>query len=150
MNVPIDKLTAAGLVLATALPIANDLSTPFIGVPLTTIAGAVLGTYAAIAYDDVERPRGKLFSRAIATTILAASLAGVVPRWLGWTWANGVESAVAVMAAVLIYFIMEPVIHRARELIASFRLSDFAIFRRSSPPPVDTPHIDPPKGGDDK
>lgn len=151
MNIIADKLTAAGLVLATALPnfLTNNLSTPVIGVPLTTVAGAVLGVYAAIAYDTQVRPRGKLFSRAIATTILAAALAGVVPKWLGWDWANPVESAVGCLASLAIYYTMEPIITRVRELIASFRLADLAFFRKNLPPPVDNPP-NPRDGDNDK
>lgn len=148
MNVFADKITAAGLVLVTAVPsfFTNNLSTPVIGVPLTTVAGAVLGVYAAIAYDNHVRPRGKLFSRAIATTILAAALAGVVPRYLGWDWANGVESAIACMASLAIYYTMEPIIVRVRELISSFKLADLAFFRKNAPPPVDNPPT--PRDGD--
>jgi hypothetical protein len=119
---------------------ANDFSRPILGVPLTTIAGAVLGTYASIGYDEQVRPRGKLFARAIATTILAASAAGVLPHLIGWTWVQGgIEGAIAALTAAVIYYTMEPVTTRVRTLIRSFTLADLPFFNRNKTPPASPP-----------
>lgn len=140
-----DKLLAA--VLSTAAPalLTNDLTTPVLAVQLTTVAGAVLGTYAAIAYDETVRPRGKLFALAIATTILASALVGVIPHWLGWAWSTGTEGALAALAAVGVYVLLPPAATRAGELIKAFSLSDLLPGRKAraaadpTPPSEGTP-----------
>lgn len=71
-----DKIAGMALsagALAPAL-FTNDLTTPIIGVGITTVGGAILGTYAAIGYDDAKRPRGKLFLLASSTVIVGAAL----------------------------------------------------------------------------
>lgn len=139
-NIPERASVLIFAALAMIPSLSNDLSTPFIGVPLTTIAGAVLGTYGAIGYDDTAQPRGKLFTRALSTTILAGALVGVVPKWLGWSWSSGgVEAALAALAAAVIYYTMGPATKRARELIAGFTLSDLLPFRKGTTPPADNP-----------
>lgn len=143
-----DKLLAA--VLATAASGApalatNDLTTPVLAVQLTTVAGAILGTYAAIAYDEVPRPRGKLFALAIATTILASALVGWLPKMLGWTWSTGTEGALAALGAVAVYVLLPPAIVRGRELVRDFSLSDLLPGRKAraaadpTPPSEGTP-----------
>lgn len=137
-----DVVTAA--IVTTQHFAANDFSRPILGVPLTTIAGAVLGTYASIGYDEQVRPRGKLFVRAVATTILAAAAAGVIPRWIGWSWVErGIEGAIAALTAAIIYYTMEPVTTRLRTLIRSFTLADLPYFNRNKNPPAAPPPDDP-------
>lgn len=147
-----DKLAAGVVSLAAVIPslFTNDLTTPFLGVGLSTVAGAALGTYAAIGYDDVTRPRGKLFALATSTVILASSLAGVVPKWMGWQWVNGgVEGGAAALCALVCYFTLPEVIPTVRRLIRGFKLSDLNILRRGSaaqsPPPAPPGDGDPDK-----
>lgn len=118
--------------------VSNDLTTAVIGAPLTTVAGAVLGTFGAIGYDDEPKPRGKLFVLAMSTTIFASALVGVIPAWMGWTWANGgVASGLGALAAVVIYYGLPPAILRGRELIRNFSFSDLIPGRKAiTPPPV--------------
>lgn len=150
----VDKIAAGALSLTAFLPsfLSNDLTTPVLGVGVTTVAGAVLGTYGAIGYDETQRPRGRLFSLALSTVILASFLVGFVPRWMGWEWASGGdEAALAGVAAVVIYYLLPPAIKRARELIADFKLSDLLPGRKStaaaaSPPP---PQPTAPPSGED-
>lgn len=147
-----DKIAAGIVSLAAIIPslFTNDLTTPYLGVGVSTIAGAALGTYAAIGYDDVIRPRGKLFVQATSTVILAASLTGVIPAWAGWKWFNGgVEGGAAALCALIVYYALPEAIPTVRRLIRDFKLSDLNIFRRGaaaqSPPPPAPP---PPGDGD--
>src|SRR5690606_14669081 len=77
----VEKFAGAAAAMATLLPslFTNDLTTPVIGVGLATVGGAALGTFAAIAYDEQVRPRGKLIMLAPATVIIASSAVGVIP-----------------------------------------------------------------------
>ena len=158
----LSKVMAMGASLAplAATFLSNDLSAPVLGVQLTTVAGAILGTYAAIAYDTRMVPRGRLLALAPSTVILASAAVGTVPHAFGWTWSSGgTESALAVLAALVIYYALPPAIKRVGELIAEFKLTDYlpAKWRRDSawqdpgypdgqgadyppvPPPVDLP-----------
>lgn len=128
MGAHLDKATAIGATVAPLLPalLNNDLSTPVLGVQMTTVMGALLGTFAAIGYDPRSMPRGKLIMLAPSTVIIAAAAVGVFPRWLGWTWASGnVEAGLGALAAVVIYYLLPPAIKRAGELIAEFKLTDY-------------------------
>lgn len=114
--------------------LANDVTMPVIGVGVSTIAGAVLGTFAAIGYDESERPRGRLFVVAFSTVIIASAATGAVPRAIGWEWANGVvEGGVAALCALICYFGLPELIPVMRRTIRGFKLSDLRFFRRSSP-----------------
>lgn len=142
----LDKIAAGALSLTALVPnfLTNDLTTPVLGVGVTTVAGAVLGTYAAIGYDETQRPRGRLFTLAMSTVILASTSVGAVPRWMGWEWSSGgAEGALAGLAAVVIYYLLPPAIKRARELIGEFKLSDVLPFRKGAaaqtPPPAAPP-----------
>lgn len=128
-----EKFTGAGAALATLLPslFTNDLTTPVIGVGLATVGGAALGTFAAIAYDEQVRPRGKLIMLAPATVIIASSAVGVIPRAMEWEWSSGgVEGGMAGLAAVGCYYLLPAILKRAGELVRSFTLSDFLPWRR--------------------
>lgn len=142
MTVVPDK-ALAGLVSLTALIpsiFTNDITTPIIGVGVSTVAGAVLGTYAAIGYDLEARPRGKLFAMATATVIIASSATGVVPQWLGWQWVNGgVEGGAAALAAVICYYTLPEIIPTVRRIIREFKLSDIAFFRKRVASGTDEP-----------
>lgn len=145
----VDKIAAGALSLTAFIPnfLTNDLTTPVLGVGVTTVAGAVLGTYAAIGYDETNRPRGRLFTLALSTVILASTLVGWVPRMLGWEWANGgTEGALAAGCAVSIYYLLTPAIKRARELVAEFKLSDVLPSRKGAAAPPPPPPAAPPSG----
>ena len=142
------KVAALATSLAAALPslVSNGLTTPIIGVGVSTIAGAVLGTYAAIGYDEEAKPRGKLFALATATVIIASAATGVVPQAIGWGWVNQtVEGGAAALCSVIIYFTLPPAIIRARELIRSFKFSDLIPFRKGAATPP-TPGPEGPSG----
>lgn len=135
MSLP-DK--AGGLALSVGAFVStlltNDITTPVLGVGVSTIGGAVLGTYAAIAYDEGNRPRGRLFSLAIATVIIASAMTAVGPRVLGWVWANGVvEGGIAALAALACYYGIPEAIPALRRIIRGFRLADLHFFRRAPP-----------------
>ena len=124
----IDKAVAAGAALSPLVVnlFTNDLTTPVLGVGLTTVAGAALGTFAAIAYDEQLKPRGRLIVLAPATVIMGCMLVGVVPRWLGWGWSSdGVEGALAGLAAFACYHLLPEAMKRSRELVRNFHLADF-------------------------
>lgn len=142
MGLP-DKIAAGVISLAAILPslFTNEMTTPYLGVGVSTIAGAALGTFAAIGYDDAVRPHGKLFVLAVSTVIIAASLTGVIPEWLGWKWFNsGVEGGAGALCALIVYYTLPEAIPAMRRLVRDFKLSDVNIFRRGqpaqSPPPA--------------
>lgn len=137
-----DKVAAVLVSIAAVIPslFTNEFTTPYLGVGVSTIAGAALGTYAAIGYDDAVRPRGKLFMQATATIIIAAALTGVVPAWAGWKWFNsGIEGGAAALCALVTYYALPEAIPTIRRLVREFKWSDINIFRRGggaqSPPP---------------
>lgn len=144
-----DKIAAGLVSLAAVIPslFTNELTMPYLGVDVSTIAGAALGTYAAIGYDDTIRPRGKLFVLASSTVIVAAATTGVVPAWMGWKWLNGgVEGGAAALCALVVYYGLPEAIPTVRRLIRDFKLSDINIFRRGSA--AQSPPSAPPSAGD--
>lgn len=146
-----DKVAAALVSLTAFLPslFTNELSIPIVGVGMSTVAGAALGTYAAIGYDDAVHPRGKLFTVTISTIIISSAATGVFPAWMGWEWVNKtVEGGVAGLFAVVVYYGLPEAIPALRRLIRNFKLSDINIFRRSTTPPADPPAMGPPGEGD--
>lgn len=127
----IGAATSAILVGSTFL--TNDLTTPIIGVGLTAVAGAVLGTGVALGWEDspVVRPRGRMYALAFSTVFTTIFITGLVPAWAGWHWTNsGVEFGLSGITAVACYFLMPAAIKRAGELIRAFKLSDLPLFRR--------------------
>jgi hypothetical protein len=142
-----DKAIPALVGIAASIPsyFTNELTEPMLGVGVSTVAGAVLGTYAAIGYDDRTLERGKLFTLATATVILASAITGVIPSWMGWAWVNGgVEGGVAALAALFCYYALPEAIPTVRRLIRDFKLSDLAFFRRkqAAAPAIEEPPAD--------
>lgn len=147
-----EKLLAGAVGVGATVPglLSNDLTTPVIGVGVSTIAGAVLGTYAAIGYDDVVRARGKMFTQATATVIIACAATGFFPKLWGWTWINGgVEGGAAALAAVVCYYALPEAIPATRRLFREFKFRDLKWFKKGQPddhmplPPM-SPGYEPP------
>lgn len=151
MSIP-DKMAAGILSLAAVVPsiFTNELTTPIIGVGVSTIAGAALGTFAAIGYDDAVHARGKLFTLAIGTVIISSAMTGVLPAYFGWKWLNGgLEGGVAALGSVICYYTLPEIIPLIRRVARSFKLSDLKEllpFRRGG---AATPPNAPPPNGDD-
>jgi hypothetical protein len=151
-----DKVAGVALSAGALLPslLTNDLTTPVIGVVVTTVAGSILGTYAAIGYDDARRPRGQLFLLASSTVIVGAAAAGVVPKFMGWAWSSGgTEAGAAALFAFTAYYALPPAIKRAVQLIREFKLSDLLPWRKGAavtPGPDNAPAAPPPAGDPEK
>lgn len=150
-----DKVAAGLVSLSAIIPsiFTNQMTTPLLGVGVSTIAGAALGTYAAIGYDEAVRPRGKLFVLATSTVIIASALTGVLPAWAGWTWINpGIEGGAAALSALTVYYTLPEAIPTIRRLAREFKLSDLNIFRRGAPAqsPPSAPPAAPSDGEPDK
>lgn len=62
----------------------NDISRPLFGVPLTVLAMAAAGSLIGFAYTPPVESRKKLYTMALANTILAAWFVVLVPAWQGW------------------------------------------------------------------
>lgn len=138
-------LTLGGLAPLLSAIFTNDLTTPVLGVGVTTVVGAVLGTAGALGYDDERPPRGRMFARTLATVIIASLVVGAIPRWLGWTWSSGpAEAALCGLTAVVVYYLLPPAIQRGREMIRDLRLADFIPWMRKRPETPAKPP-DPPK-----
>lgn len=119
----------------------NSLTTPVIGVSVTTIAGAVLGTFAAMAWDpNTNRPRGKVMVVAAATVIIASALVGVGPRMIGLEWVNSTtEGALATITALVVYYLAPVAVERGPDEARRIKIADLlGIFlpwmRRNQPP----------------
>lgn len=151
-----DKIAGLALSAGALAPglFSNDLTTPIIGVGVTTVGGAILGTYAAIGYDDAKRPRGKLFVLATSTVIIGAALSGVVPKWMGWSWSSGgTEAGAAALFAFVAFYALPPAIKRSREIIRDFKVSDLLPWRKNAavtPTPDNPPAANPPQGDAEK
>jgi hypothetical protein len=143
------KLGGAVMSLGAAFPslFTNGMTQPVLSVGVSTIAGAALGTYAAIGYDDRVIPRGKLLFVASSTAIIASALVGVLPGLAGWHWINkGVEGGTAALCAFVLYYLLPEAIPTGQRLIRNFKLSDLAFFRkRQSPTDPQNPEGDPPR-----
>lgn len=81
------KLVGLGGAVVSGYGVFNNLSMPFLGVPLTVIGMAAAGAYLSFAYGKPEPNRKKLYGLAIANTFLACVSVAVLPRMLGWDWA---------------------------------------------------------------
>lgn len=119
----------------------NSLTTPILGVSVTTIAGAVLGTFAAMGYDpNTNRPRGKVMVVAVATVIIASALVGVGPRMFGLEWVNSTtEGALATITALVVYYLAPVIVERGPDEARRIKIADLlGIFlpwiRRNQPP----------------
>lgn len=151
-----DKIAGVALSLGALAPglFNNNLTTPIIGVVVTTVAGSILGTYAAIGYDDARRPRGQLFLLASSTVIVGAAAAGVVPKFMGWAWSSGgTEAGAAALFAFAAYYALPPAIKRSVQLIREFKLSDLLPWRKNAPvtpDPDNAPAAPTPAGNPDK
>ena len=123
----IDKALGGALAVIAMAPamFSNDLTTPIIGVGLTAIGGALLGTGAAITADESRRPRGRMFALGTSTFVMTIFLVGVVPHWAGWEWTNSkTEFGLSGIAAFLCFFVLPPAAKRAGEIARHFKLSD--------------------------
>lgn len=76
-----------GTVSAQTLGLAgfNEITTPFFGVPLTVLAMAAAGSLIGFAYTPPLESRQKLYTLAMANTVLAAWFVVLIPEWQGWT-----------------------------------------------------------------
>lgn len=79
---------AAAAVGASQVQAINDIIIPFFGVPITVITMAAGGALVSFAHGEPMRDRKKLFKLAAANTFLATILVVVVPKMLGWQWAE--------------------------------------------------------------
>lgn len=62
----------------------NDITTPLFGVPLTVLAMAAAGSLIGFAYTPPLESRKKLYTLALANTILAAWFVVLIPEWQNW------------------------------------------------------------------
>lgn len=63
----------------------NEITTPFFGVPLTVLAMAAAGSLIGFAYTPPLESRQKLYTLAMANTVLAAWFVVLIPEWQGWS-----------------------------------------------------------------
>lgn len=124
---------AIGIFIATfAGFFTNEFTKIYIGVDLSTVVGAVLGTAAAVGYDTTDRAHGRTYALAFSSTITACLLTGFVPKLMGWEWTaqEGAEAGVAGVAALILYYFMPPAGKRLGEIVKAFKLSDVLPRRR--------------------
>lgn len=142
------KLSGVALSVGAAFPsiFTDGITQPYLSVGVSTIAGAALGTYAAIGYDDERPPYGKLLLVGSSTMIIASALVGVLPGLAGWHWINkGVEGGTAALCAFWLYYLLPEAIPLSKRLVRNFKLSDLWFFRKRPPSDPNNPEGDPPK-----
>lgn len=137
-----DRIAAIAISFGATIAsmMTNDITTPIIGVGVATVVGSVMGGLAAIGWDQSKGPRGQALVTFMSAVVTSCFLVGFVPKAIGWHWSTGgTESALAGATSIGLYFFLPPVIKRAKELIAGFRIGDIPFFRRGTLPPANDP-----------
>lgn len=134
-------VSVAALLAPVVASFSNEMTVPVLGIGVTSIAGAALGTLAAIGYDNnPPRPGGRLAFRSVSTIIIASMLVGGVPALSGWTWTTpAAEGAITGLVALAVYYGLDPVKKWALAQLGDFRLSDFIPFLRKRAPTAQSP-----------
>lgn len=83
------------LVASSAVPGINQVSVPFLGVPLTAITMAAAGSACAFAWPQGETSRAKLFGVAIASTFVGAACVSIIPQLFGREWPRELQPPLA-------------------------------------------------------
>lgn len=117
------NMKVIGTVVGSVLSAAgiNAWTVPMFSVPLTVIGMAALGAYFGHAYKEPEKSRKKLYLMVAANTFLATVTVAVLPKWMGWGWADGrIEGALAGLSAFASVFAVEPMIKIIPEILRKF------------------------------
>lgn len=128
-----DRLIGLALSTGVVVPtmMSPDHTMPIIGVGIAAVAGALVGTGVAIAYDQERRPTGRMLGLAVATFFAAIMIVGFIPEMMGWEWQNdGTEFGLTGASAWIGYYVLPPAGKRVGELIRSFKWSDIPILRK--------------------
>lgn len=116
-----DKFTMAALSTSITISAVNNLSIPFLGVPLNVVAVAAFGAIVSFAWGKpVEGPRKlwKLYSLFVGITFLAATFVAVVPYMMGWEWVKPeLQPPFAGLVAAMMRFAIPPFIDLIPEVI---------------------------------
>lgn len=75
-----DILTSAAGGASAAVAFAfQDVSVPYLGVPLPVVACCLAGALFGIAYGEAIQPRAKMYQLVLANTFLSALLVTILP-----------------------------------------------------------------------
>lgn len=120
-------LVGVGGVVLTGVGAWNSISIPMAGVPLTVIGMATLGAYLSTAYGKPEPSKKKVYFLVLANIFLAVVSVAVIPKWLGWEWADPkIEGPLAGFFAFAARFWVPPLIENFPEMIKKFfKLGDY-------------------------
>lgn len=87
--------------VGTALAGLNDISVPLVGVSLTSLTMAAVGSACAFAWAPTETSRGKLFFVAAASTIVGATAVRVIPHLFHQEWPTELQPPLAFLFGLL-------------------------------------------------
>lgn len=109
---------------AISLATVNDMSIPFLGVPLNVVAVAAFGSIISFAWGTPIKERKKLYLTWLASTFTAVVFVAVVPLMMGWEWAQpSVLPPFAGLMAAGMRFLVPPFIDMLPEVFRKiFRL----------------------------
>lgn len=119
-----DKLTVAAWLGALTVSAVNNISVPFVGVPLNVVGVAAFGAIISFAWGEPVKERKKLYMFAVASTFVAATFVAVVPTMMGWGWVTPkLQAPFAGLMAAVMRFAVPPFLEAIPEVIRKvFRL----------------------------
>lgn len=119
-----DRLTLMASIGFATIATINDLSVPFLGVPLNVVTVAAFGSIVSFAWGQPIKERKKLYMYALASTFLAATFVAVVPYMMGWEWVKPeLQPPFAGLMAAGMRFMVPPFVDAIPEVIRKvFRL----------------------------
>ena len=119
-----DKLTVAAWLSALTVSAVNNISVPFVGVPLNVVGVAAFGAIISFAWGEPVKERKKLYMFAVASTFVAATFVAVVPTMMGWDWVTPkLQAPFAGLMAAVMRFAVPPFLEAIPEVIRKvFRL----------------------------
>ena len=97
------------------------ISTPVLGVPVTTVGAAAAGACLSLCFGDPVPTRRLLFGQVIASTFFGAAIAVLSADGMSWDWATKNISMFALMSAALIRWFLPALIDRGKQLIKEAR-----------------------------
>jgi len=104
------------LVASMASASINNITVPFLGVPLTAFTMAAIGSACAFAWSQATASRGQLFFVHIASTIVGATSVRVIPHLFHLDWPLELQPPLA-----FLFGLMAPwVVPAFRKAVPSF------------------------------
>lgn len=98
----------------------NGLSVPVLGVPLTVLAMAAAGSLVGFAYTPPVESRSRLYTLALANTMLATWFVVLIPEWRGWVVSPVAQPPLAGVMAAANCVVVPMLFKRLPQLVTRF------------------------------